>query len=583
MKRIISLGLIFVILLFAVSCGNSFDSDTTDNNSNGTTNKEAGDGIKKSGNVNEFGYDVPEEPITFTVYAGYGDQAEFDEDSAWAKEFYKEHFNINFERQFFGIDMDEKLNLMLASNDYPEAITWISDEMADKFAHQGKAIELTPYIEEYGPNITRRLDNYINMYKTEDDKLYKLPIDWGETPNVAGYDAAIRYDYLTDAGLEVHKNPEEYYENLKKLMELHPTNENGEKVYALSSSEQGSEFYNAMLPVYGFKQGYKVDEETGEFTHWINTDEGLEIAKYINRFYREDMIDPDYANNQFEDWETKVTNERILGNLGTWWHTWVAGHEKWAEFEGDAYDPDKRFINVSMVAEGLEPEDGTHLSSNFIGYSRFILTDKCEQPENYIDFLNWEYSELGTFITAFGPPSEENVWNIDDEGNWIFKENTFDNAKKNENFHAVVEEFGGKSFWLSTSGGWMKTNDVQNFDKIDDRVSRVSTWDYWPIKEDGSFLDKGVEISWGNLTAPAWDSTLYQVTFDPEASVTQTNQTIKDTLPSEWAKIIEAATEEECEAAFMAARKKLNTLGLEELTQHYEDSFKKNKEKYEGN
>src|SRR5690606_3963897 len=123
----------------------------------------------------------------------------------------------------------------------------------------------------------------------------------------------------------------------------------------------------------------------------------LEIAKYINRFYREGMIDPDYANNQFEDWEVKVANNRILGHLGTWWHVWVAGHEKWGQLEGDDYNPDKRFINVSMLAPGLKPEDGTHLASNFVGYSRFILTDKCKQPENYIDYLNWEYSELGTF------------------------------------------------------------------------------------------------------------------------------------------------------------------------------------------
>jgi len=580
MKKFVSLVLIALMLLSIVSCGNSSDQASS-NNDAGTENSS---GLtKKSGKVNEFGYEVPEETITFTVYAGYGDQAEFDEESAWIKEFFLENFNINFERIYYGTDMDERLNLMLASNDYPEAITWMSDEMADKFAHQGKALELTPYIEEYGPNITRRLGNYINMYKTEDGKLYKLPIDWGETPNVAGYDAAIRYDYLKEAGLSVHKTPEEYYENLKKLMELYPTNENGENVYALSSNDKGANFYNAMLAVYGFKLGYKVDESTGEFTHWINTDEGLEIAKYINRFYREGMIDPDYANNQFEDWEVKVANNRILGHLGTWWHVWVAGHEKWGQLEGDDYNPDKRFINVSMLAPGLKPEDGTHLASNFVGYSRFILTDKCKQPENYIDYLNWEYSELGTFITAFGPPSEENVWNIDEEGNWIFKESTFDNAKKNENFHAVIEKFGAKAFWLSTSGGWMKTNENQNFDKIDKRLTRVSTWDYWPINEDGSFMDEGVQKCWENVIVPAWDSTLYQVTFDPDANVTQINQTIKDTLPSEWVKIIEAPSEEECEAAFMAAREKLNALGLEELTKHYQESYKKNKEKFEGN
>ena len=81
-----------------------------------------------------------------------------------------------------------------------------------------------------------------------------------------------------------------------------------------------------------------MDESTGEFTHWINTDEGLEIAKYINRFYREGMIDPDYANNQFEDWEAKVANNRILGHLGTCRHE-VAGHERAGVSWGDDVIP----------------------------------------------------------------------------------------------------------------------------------------------------------------------------------------------------------------------------------------------------
>lgn len=579
MRKLLSLVLVLIMLFSAVSC-----SKSSDKAGKAVSEGDTGDTIgltEKSGEVNQFGYEIPKETITFTVYAGYGDQAEFDEKSAWAKEFWKENFNIEFNILYYGVDMVEKLNFMLASNDYPEAITNISDEMANKFAAQGRALELTPYIEKYGPNITRRLGKYLNMYKTDDGKLYKLPKDWGETPNVAGWDAAVRYDYLIEANLPVYKTPEEYYQTLKKLLELHPTTENGEKVYALSSNDQGANFYNAMLAAYGFKNGFKVDEETGEFTHWINTPEGLEIAKYINRFYREGMIDPDYANNKFEDWQAKVANDRIIGHLGTWWHVWVAGHEYWAQMEGDDYDINKRFINVTILAPGVEK--GTHLASNFLGSSRFILTDKCKQPENYIDYLNWEYSELGTFVTAFGPPSPDNVWDIDEEGNWIFKESTFDNAKKNENFHAVIEKFGAKSFWLSTSGGWMKTNEVQNFDKIDKRLTRVSTWDYWPINEDGTFMDEGVQICWENVTQPAWDSTLYTVTFDPEDPITQVNQTIRDTLPSEWAKIMEAATEEACEEAFMAAREKLNSLGLHDLEKFYAESYQKNKAKFDGN
>ena len=42
---------------------------------------------------------------------------------------------------------------MLAANDYPEVIVGMSDAMANTFIEQGRAIELTPYLEKYGQNV----------------------------------------------------------------------------------------------------------------------------------------------------------------------------------------------------------------------------------------------------------------------------------------------------------------------------------------------------------------------------------------------------------------------------------------------
>lgn len=570
MKKLLCIFLMLLLLATLGGCG----GNTAGGNSSGVETGETGD---QEGNeeevlhVNEFGWEVPKETITITYYAGYDDPAEAEKYAEPMAKFYKEKFNVEFKKIVYNVDMVERLNLMLASNDYPEVITWMPDDMAERFIMQGKAIELTPYLEKYGHNITRRLGKYLNLLKTDDGKLYKLPVGWGQNPNVAGWDFAVRYDLWKKAGLPIYKTPEEYYETLKKLMQMYPTNANGEKVYALSDNSQGANLYGAMLGAYGFKNGFKVDEKTGEFTHWINTDEGLEIARYINRFIREGMMDPDFLNNKFEDWQAKVMNERVIGNIGTWWHVWVAGHEAWGQQEGENYNIEKRFMNVTVKAPGVE--EHTLLGSNFIGTSRVIMTDKCTQPENVMKWWNWECSELGTMITAFGPPGPENVWDIVD-GKWMFKDSTFDNARKNEVFHAVVEKWGGKAYWMVTSGGLLE------HPNIDPRVTRVSTYDFWPIKEDGSFLDPGVNICWQYTDGKSWDSTLFTVTFKPDDPITTVKQTIDDTLPSEWAKIIMSKTDAELEANFMAAREKLNSLGLHDLEKFYADSYKANVEKF---
>jgi hypothetical protein len=201
-----------------------------------------------------------------------------------------------------------------------------------------------------------------------------------------------------------------------------------------------------------------------------------------------------------------------------------------------------------------------------------IITDKAKDPESIIKWFNWEVSGIGTMITGYGKPDPENVWDIKD-GKWIFKDSALDYNKKNENFHAVREKFGAQSYWMVAPGGWFKD------DHLDPRVTRVSVYDMWPITPEGKFLDQGVNTSWANVDGKSWDSTLFRVTFKADDPITTTNQTIKDTLISEWAKIITSKTESDLEKNFNASRAKLDQLGLRELEKFYAESYKKNVEK----
>jgi ABC-type glycerol-3-phosphate transport system substrate-binding protein len=562
MKRkliFLSLALLF---LFVTACSKSSEKSKNDD---GT------DEAFETVGVNEYGWDVPKETLKISYYAGFGDQAESDELAKPMAQFYKEKFNVEFEKIVYSVDMNERLNLMLGTGNYPEVITFMSDDMAEKFIQQGRAVELTDLIDKYAPNIKEQLGDYLNLMRNDDGKIYKLPVMWGENPNVAGWDFAVRYDWWKELGEPIYRTPEEYYQTLKKIMERHPVNEEGQKVYALSDNTQGSALYGAMLSAYGFKNGYKVDEKSGEFTHWINTPEGLEIAKYINRFYREGMLDPDFLNNKFEDWQAKVMNGRVIGNIGTWWHTWVAGQEAWAQQEGDAYNIEKRYINVTVKAPGVE--QATDVASNFIGNYRVIITDKAKHPDRIMRWFNWEVSPIGTMITGYGVPGPDNVWDIVD-GKWIFKDSALEYNKKNENFHAVREANGAQAYWMVTKSGWIRD------ERMDPRVTRVSVYDMWPINEEGDFLDEGVNLSWQYVDGKAWDSTLYTVTFKADNPISNTNQTIQDTLLSEWAKIITSASEKEAEANFLAARDKLNSLGLHDLERYVADSYKANLAKF---
>ena len=73
-------------------------------------------------------------------------------------------------------DAKEKLNLMLASNDYPDLILIDrSSGMIDKFISAKALIPLEDLIEEYAPNIKEQYGEYLNRSKSEDGHIYGLP------------------------------------------------------------------------------------------------------------------------------------------------------------------------------------------------------------------------------------------------------------------------------------------------------------------------------------------------------------------------------------------------------------------------
>ena len=100
-----------------------------------------------TGEENEWGWIVPEETLVLDVYGGEGDQEKLVKDEYGGKAkldgWLKDNLNVQINWQYYSTAMDEKLNLMLANGDYPAIITNMTDEMADKFIAQGKAVSYT--------------------------------------------------------------------------------------------------------------------------------------------------------------------------------------------------------------------------------------------------------------------------------------------------------------------------------------------------------------------------------------------------------------------------------------------------------
>ena len=610
-KQWVAALLALVLALSTAACSggeetaSGVESGATSGAASGTEGGEEGgeaSGMAMTGEVNKYGWEVPEETITFTYYYGDDatlDQAEEDERLAYTDEVLLEEFNVDINRIVYKQDPVERLNLMLASDDYPDVISGMPDDMAEIFIDQERAIDLTDLLDQYGQNIVEGFGDYLNLMRAEDGRIYKLAHSWGHTTDVMGRVFAIRSDLLQKAGLPMYDSFETYYEAVKTIVEQNPTNAAGEKTYGITAfSEKGEEFYKAPLAYLGFygvgggtntsggtiTHFYKQNDD-GSITYWVDTEEGLYVAKYINQFWRDGLIDPDFQTKDYDSALAFMSNERVVANIGTWWHTYVGGHGVWSITDPD-WTIDKRFQCVTFEQTDATP---ALISDNFIRTTRCIITDKCANPEGVMRYWNWEVTPMGVAFTSMGPEGEDRAWSIDEDGNCKVNEMYWYGNPDDSSFdwNTWEEEMGSFNYWMMSPGYTTESRADNPSEGWADPVDLVNAWDLIPdyTQLDQDRLAVGQLINMYNAEtseAYLWDQTLWTISFAADSPERIINQDIADHIASAWPLIVMADTEEECEELFLQMRDDLHSLGLDDLVAYQQQTLDTNRAKMDG-
>lgn len=549
--------------------------------------------VKLTGTVNKYGWEVPEETLKFTYYACDDDatnQAEEDERLVEVDKVLKDEFNIEIQKLVYSQDSEERLNLMLASNDYPDVIVGMSDTMANAFISQGRAIELTPYLEKYGQNVLSSYGNFINLLREEDGSLYKLSSSSGNTTDVMGRDFSIRWDWLQETGLPVPTSMESYYEAIKAIVANHPTNANGEKVYGITAfSLKGEEFYATplqFLGLYSTSTGiYKLNDD-GTLTYWVDTDEGRQVAHYINKFWREGLIDPDFQTKDYDSSVAFMSSERVAGNIGTWWHNFTGGHQVW-ETTDENYTIDKRMQELTWQETDATPN---LINNNYIRNTRVIITDKCKNPEAVMRYFNWQCTPLGIAFNSMGPEGKDKAWFINDDGlaqvsdlYWYGKPDDM--------------SFAWGDFESKTCGGWNYVIAAPTYTPVDKMDNPAEGWaepivkvNMWDLIPDYSKLDQD-KMSVGNMmylldaqtsTTYLTDMTTWNISLDPDSDESAIYTDIKERLLTDWCNVIMASTEEECDKLYDEMVADIHDLGVDQLTAAQQEAYTLNQSKLDG-
>ncbi len=511
-----------------------------------------------------------------------------------------------------GVTGPERLQMFLLTDELPEIIyaqVSSSTDIINTLIETGKVWDLTPYLEQYAPNILERVREETWACWRREGKIYGIPGDFEANPlfepnmtelakkqiadRPGPWFMVVRDDLLKaiypetktveelKAALEA--NGELTYDDMKTPIEtpedlLHFLRE----VKALNVKTQGKDvipldmwtegwWIAPFAEAYGFINpcawGVSWSEETSSVYFAPATPEYREYLYWLHILYKEKLMEQ-------ETFIFKDDQRNVKVNMGLYavTHNWqdIPGINSNILKNGDTFQYrlmkglTKR-INGDPQYQLMDPR-----GSNFLMINKKVPEDEMIQILNWIDFM---YSYEGEELLAWGPESA-GLWEIRN-GVKTFKDpDLMQNAMYGTETEKDLSYYG-------LAGGPINFYELGRFTYLHKNTRRVQAYHEVPAKVDNVY-DAQYGDFWSELFAKEQRATpmfmfLGQV---PDIAKLTSEEGLYGCCKVEWAKAIVADNDADFEKYYQEGLKRLKDLGMEkamnDLTKLVNDFLKGN-------
>ena len=290
-----------------------------------------------------------------------------------------------------------------------------------------------------------QIDVYNKGLTGEEGKYYGIPSEMTDTSPTTLTDDVIysspmlRWDLYTEIGRPKIENLDDLLDALKKIQDLHPTNEAGDPAYALSlwADWDGNDNMIGIANVVQLTTWYgekikqsailKPDNTFSEIYDRANA--YYKITKWLNKAYQMGLVDPESGE---QDW-TSIMNKLQTGRAYLMWYSWEVGF--WNSV--DRLNNGTAFIFIP-VGDQLYYAD----ADRYYGSDRMFGIGSKVEGEKYdriMKFLDWYASPEGVTFQHAG--IEGLNYTVGDDGKFI----PFHDDALMANL-PVPEEYGGGGY-----------------------------------------------------------------------------------------------------------------------------------------
>lgn len=419
-KKLLAVAL-SVIMVFSLSaCGksNNESNDSNDTNTEVTQPTATEDGGETT-DASAVSFPLKESVKLSVFMAQNSDVCDINENAVFKD--LEKATNIDFELTLVpGQDAAEKLNLLMASGEYPDIIMGPGFTAQDLEKYGVQEHILTPIndlIDQYCPNIQQRLEenpNWKENMTSSDGNIYGIPSV--DSSGVGHVNCALKYwinqEWLNNLGLAMPSTTEEF-KNVLIAFKNNDPNGNGvadEIPLSGAINSWNSDPYLFLLNAFGYFTSdyyYLKDDKINSVLDQDYIKEGL---RYMNDLYVNGLIDPAAFTQDYNQLNA-IGNNVDIEILGTA----AAGHV------GMLFDINnvERYNKYAMMLPLKGPggyQSIPYQKSISVSGSNFTITDKCKNPEIAIQIadlfstaewaikgqigvqgVEWDVADAGTF------------------------------------------------------------------------------------------------------------------------------------------------------------------------------------------
>lgn len=340
----------------------------------------------------------------------------------WPDDFIKhvnEVLNVNISWTKYD---DDTFALALASGDQCDVM--MSNKPAAVLTANA-AVAMDDYLEEYGQNILKyqlRNDLLRKFLSNGDGKLYFHTPNTGYEDSTGAQSAwngyLVRWDLYEKLGCPEMKTYEDYANVLQQMVELYPTNENGDQTYAMGIWNDSGLWGWLMGTV--ANMGYTAvgdynfawNTHTNEMSNQLLADDDQSFfwtaMKFYNDLYNRGLLDPDSFSMTNDDRAEKYANNRYVGGVCSWY----VGETETTNREAD---PNSTAGIIAIPAEGMSGWYGQNAIIGWDGKNLYVSSscaeDKIPAAVSFIDYLDSDEGNRTSYSGVQGV-----YWDYDDQG-----------------------------------------------------------------------------------------------------------------------------------------------------------------------